>query len=271
MVADRGCRGVGEHRRLAAVSVVAARPCLLAERTWPQIAGLVEAGEELCLLPVGATEQHGPHLPVSTDTEIAEAVCLEASRRTGVPLLPTLWLASSQAHTAKWPGTFSLSPRLLVDVVVELAGWVRAAGFGKLLILNGHVGNLGPLRVAVDEIRARSHLRVGLAHWYELTPAIAADVTADADGWHAHAAETALMLHLRPELVHRAQIRDDPDRTEGLVFSYTVPETSVEGLTGAPSTATAEQGAALFEAVVGALVERVEAGRTEKPPLSEQD
>jgi creatinine amidohydrolase len=249
--------------------VADARPCLLAELTWPQIAGLLEAGETLCLLPVGATEQHGPHLPVSTDTEIAESVCREASRRTGVPLLPALWAASSQAHTAKWPGTLSLSPRLLVETVVELAGWVHASGFGKLLILNAHVGNLGPLRVAVDEIRARGDLRVGLLHWYDLTPAIAADVTADAEDWHAHAAETALMLYLRPELVDRAQVRDDPDRTAGLVFSYTVAETSVEGLTGAPSTATDERGAALFEAVVAALVERVEAGRAEKPPLDD--
>lgn len=246
------------------------RPCLLAELTWPQITRLVEAGEELCVLPVGATEQHGPHLPASTDTDIAEAVCREASRRTGVPVLPALWASSSQAHTAKWPGTLSLSPRLLVEVVVELARWVRAGGFTKLLILNAHVGNLGPLKVAIDEIRALGNLRVGLLNWYELTPAIASQVTADADDWHAHAAETALMLHLRPELVDSAQVRDDPDRTAGLVFSYTVAETSVEGLTGAPRSATPEQGAALFEAVVAALVERVEAGRVENPPLAER-
>lgn len=244
-----------------------AGPRLLAELTWPQIAELVAAGEELCLLPVGATEQHGPHLPVATDTEIAEAVCREASRRTGVPLLPTLWATSSQAHTTAWPGTLSLPPRLLVDVVVELSRWVRASGFTKLLLLNAHVGNAAPLRVAVDEIRARGDLRTGLLHWYELTPEIAAEVTADADDWHAHAAETSLMLHLRPELVDLSQVRDDPDRTDGLVLSYTVAETSREGLTGKPSSASAEQGARLFEAVVAALVERIQTARTEEPPL----
>lgn len=241
-----------------------AGPRLLAELTWPEIA---EMGEELCLLPVGATEQHGRHLPVATDTEIAETVCREASRRTGVPLLPTLWAASSQAHTTAWPGTLSLPPRLLVDVVVELSRWVRASGFTKLLIMNAHVGNAAPLRVAVDEIRARGDLRTGLLHWYELTPEIAAAVTADAEDWHAHAAETSLMLHLRPELVDRSEVRDDPDRTDGLVFSYTVAETSREGLTGKPSSGSAEEGARLFEAVVAALVERIETGRTEEPPL----
>ena len=243
-----------------------AGPRLLAELTWPQIAELVAAGEELCLLPVGATEQHGPHLPVATDTEIAEAVCREASRRTGVPLLPTLWATSSQAHTTAWPGTLSLPPRLLVDVVAELSRWVRASGFARLLVLNGHVGNAAPLRVAVDEIRARGDLRTGLLHWYELTPEIGAEVTADASDWHAHAAETSLMLHLRPELVDMTQVRDDPDRTEGLVLSYTVAETSREGLTGKPSSASAEQGARLFEAVVAALVERIETARAEAPP-----
>jgi creatinine amidohydrolase len=244
-----------------------AGPRLFAELTWPQIAGLVAEGEKLCLLPVGATEQHGPHLPVATDTEIAEAVCREASRRTGVPLLPTLWAASSQAHTTAWPGTLSLPPKLLVDVVAELSRWVLASGFTRLLVLNAHVGNAGPLRVAVDEVRARGDLRIGLLHWYELTPEIAAEVTADAEDWHAHGAETSLMLHLRPKLVDLTQVRDDPDRTEGLVFSYTVVETSREGLTGKPTSASAEQGARLFEAVVAALVERVEAARTEEPPL----
>lgn len=243
------------------------RPVCFDELAWPAIAALVAAGETLALLPVGATEQHGPHLPASTDSEIAEAVCRAASARTGVPVLPTLRFGSSQAHTTAWPGTLSLPPLLLIGVVVQLARWVRASGFAKLLILNAHVGNVAPLWVAADEIRAERSLRVGIASWYELTPEIAAAVTADADDWHAHQAETSLMLHLRPELVVREAIRDDPDRTRDLVLGYTVAETSREGLTGSPSRATAEQGAELFEAVVGALAERLEAARAESPPV----
>jgi creatinine amidohydrolase len=241
-------------------------PLLVEDLTWPAVARLVEAGQALCVLPVGAVEQHGRHLPASTDTDIATAVCRAASARTGAPLLPTLWAGSSQAHTTAWPGTLSLSPRLLIDVVVELATWIRASGFTRLLLVNAHVGNAAPLRVAVDEIRGRGELRVGLVSWYELTPEIAAEVTADADDWHAHAAETSLMLHLRPELVDRDEIRDDEDRTGDLVLSYTVAETSREGLTGAPSRASAEHGAALFESVVTALAERIERARTEEPP-----
>ena len=114
---------------------------LLEELTWPAVAALIDEGHDLALLPVGATEQHGRHLPLSTDSEIAAAVCREASLRTGVPVLPTVQIGSSGAHTEKWPGTLSLPPRLLVDVVVELARWIRAAGFRKLLVVNAHVGN----------------------------------------------------------------------------------------------------------------------------------
>ena len=234
--------------------------------TWPALARLVEGGQTLCVLPVAAVEQHGPHLPVSTDSEIATAVCRVASARTGVPLLPTLWAGSSQAHTTAWPGTFSLPPRLLIDVAVEIARWVGASGFSRLLFVNAHVGNAAPLRVAVEEIRAAGELRAGLVSWYELTPEIAAEVTSDANDWHAHAAETSLLLHLRPDLVDRQAIRDDEDRTGELVLSYTVAETSREGLTGAPSRASAEKGAALFEAVVTALADCFERARVEMPP-----
>jgi creatinine amidohydrolase len=241
-------------------------PRLLEELSWPEVAALVESGETLCLLPVGATEQHGRHLPIGTDTEIATAVSRAASARTAVPVLPALAIASSQAHTSKWPGTVALPPRLLVQTVVAAVRWVRASGFRKLLLVNGHVGNVAPLKVAVDEIRHEGDLRIGLVSWYDLTDDIASAVTEDADDWHAHRAETALMLHLRPDLVRLDEVRDDPDRTGGLVFSYTVAETSVDGLTGAPSRATAEEGGRLFEAVVTALVDRIEAARVEQPP-----
>jgi creatinine amidohydrolase len=239
---------------------------LFAELTWPAIERLVEKGETLCILPVGATEQHGRHLPGSTDTEIAIAVCHGASARTGVPVLPPLAVTSSHVHTTAWPGTLSLPPRLLVDVVVETARWVRASGFEKLLIVNAHVGNVAPLKVAVDEIRHEGGLRAGTLNWWQLTPEIDAELSADADDWHANAAETSLMLHLRPELVEQDAVQDDPDRTGGLVFSYTVAETSRDGLTGTPSRGTAEAGARLLDAAVTALADLVERARRETPP-----
>jgi creatinine amidohydrolase len=240
-------------------------PIRLAELRSPQIRELVLEGQSLCVLPVGATEQHGPHLPTGTDTMIATALCEEASARSGVPLLPTLWVSSSQVHTTAWPGTVSLSPRTVIGLVVEISDWVSASGFAKLLLVNAHVGNAHVLKVAAEEVRHSGSIRPGLLNWYELEE-VKAIVSADAADWHANAAETALLLHLRPELVDRAAIRDDPDRTEGLLLSYSVRETSKEGLTGAPSQATAADGAFLFDVAAGALAERFTRARDEAPP-----
>jgi creatinine amidohydrolase len=180
--------------------------------------------------------------------------------------LPPLAVTSSQAHTSAWPGTLSLRPRTLIQVVVEVAAWVEASGFAKLLVVNAHVGNVAPLKVAVDEIRHEGIVRAGAVNWWELTPELAAELSSDADDWHANAGETSLMLHLRPELVREQEIRDDPDRTGGLVFGYTVAETSREGLTGAPSRASAEKGERLLSQAVAALSELVERARTEQAP-----
>lgn len=242
-----------------------AQPVRLAELTSPRIRALIEEGQNLCVLPVGATEQHGPHLPVGTDTLIATALCEEASARSGVPLLPALWVSSSHAHTTAWPGTISLRPRDVIGLVVEIGSWVAASGFAKLLVVNAHVGNAGVLKVAVDELRDAGDVRPGLINWYELDE-VKATVSADAADWHANAAETALLLHLRPELVDREAIRDDPDRTRDLILSYTVRETSKEGQTGSPSSATAADGARLFAAAAAALTDRFERARAESPP-----
>jgi creatinine amidohydrolase len=154
---------------------------------------------------------------------------------------------------------------MVIAVVREIATWVASSGFTKLLIVNAHAGNGGVLKVAIEEIRDEGRVRPGLLHWYELD-GVADVVRADAGDWHANIAETALMLHLHPELVDRAAIRDDPDRTEGLLLSYTVHETSREGHTGQPSRATAEAGASLFATAVRELAAAFNRARAERPP-----
>ena len=111
-------------------------PLILETLTWPAVQALVEGGETLCLLPVGATEQHGRHLPLCTDSEIATAICRAVSEHTGVPVLPTLTISSSHAHSTKWPGTLSYPPTMVIAMVVELWRWIAAAGLRRLLILN---------------------------------------------------------------------------------------------------------------------------------------
>ena len=241
-------------------------PVLLENLTWPQIAEIVANGESLCVLPVGAIEQHGRHLPCVTDTLFVDEFCSELSRRTGVPLAPTLRVSSSHAHSTKWPGTFSYPPRFFIEMVCETARWVATSGFTKLLIVNAHGGNPAPLRVAVDEVRRSGPLQVGCVNWFDVTSEIDGLVTADADDWHANRAETSLMLFLQPGLVDESAVIDDPDRTAGRVFSYPVNQTSIDGLTGSPSLGTAEEGRQIHALVCAALVQVVEAARREDYP-----
>lgn len=247
-------------------------PVLLENLAWPEIAALREKNGGLLLLPLGATEQHGPHLPVAMDTLLAEAVCHAASEKTGVPVMAALRYTASQGHTPKWPGTFSLRHETFIATLRDIAAWAVATGWKRLLFVNSHFGNDAPARVAVDQLRLThlGKLQIGLIHVFQLSESIWEFYTSDAGDLHANCAETSLMLHLHPELVHldRLQDSDDPDRTFNTVFSYPVAQTSLNGVTGTPSEATAEQGASLFSEMVSVLVQRITAGICEQPPLN---
>lgn len=242
----------------------------IARLPWPKIQEL-QAQCDLLVLPLGATEQHGPALPVGTDTIIADALCREACARAGVPFAPALALTSSGGHTAKWPGTFSLTPVGFIETLVSWARWAEATGWKRLYFVNAHAGNHAPLRVAVDQIRIEllGRVQVGFADSFTLTPEIEARFIADALDLHANKAECDLLLHLAPETVDSDAFAnaDDPDRTDGLVFSYPVSMTSLNGTTGSPSRGCAADGAVLFELMVTELTRRLMLARTETPPL----
>jgi len=243
---------------------------MLETMTWEEIGLLHRAGTNLCLLPVGATEQHGPHLGVGMDSRNATLLCEAVSRETGAPVLPTLSYGCSLGHSRRWPGTLSLTPQTLISMVVEIYDWLQSAGFKRLMLINGHVGNAAPLRCAVDLIRSRwDDALVCVCNVAEISPRVRAEFYADAEDWHANAAETSLMLARAPELVRTERLADsdDEDRTGGLLFTHPVNRTSRNGVTGYPSRATREQGEKLFNFMVEDLSALVRQGRIEKPPL----
>lgn len=238
--------------------------------TWEEIARLPDRGTDAAILPVGATEQHGPHLGCGMDSALAERVCAEAARATGVPMLPLLPYGCSLGHSRRWPGTLALSPTTLISVVTDLGDWLHGAGFHRLFIVNAHVTNAAPLRCALEVLRSRhDDLMVAVLNTATLTPRLARAFAADAVDWHANAAETALTMAIAPALVRPARIAaaDDPDRTAGLVFAHPVNRTSRNGVTGAPSRATRAQGARLFRWLVADLVRLIRRGLRERPPL----
>jgi creatinine amidohydrolase len=242
-----------------------------AEAAWPELAmGERHGGREVGLVPVGAIEQHGPHLPTGTDTLIAEAVCDRVARRCGAPVLPAIPLGVSFGHGAVLPGTLSLEPALLAALIRQYAAWAATAGLRRLLFVNAHLGNTASIGTATDHLRLfRPDLRVGAVDWWAADPTVLAEVTSDGADIHANRAETSMVMAIAPELVHADRIADadDEDRTGPLVFRYTAPALSRNGVTGRPSAATPELGHRLLARVVDALARRVELGRVEEPPL----
>jgi creatinine amidohydrolase len=243
------------------------QPRRWADDPWPELSW---GDGDVGLVPVGATEQHGPHLPSGTDTIIATSLCEQVSAATGAPVLPAVPVACSYGHGTSLPGTLSLTPELLAAVVRQYAEWAATSGLTRLLFVNAHFGNAPALMVATDHLRLhRPDLQAGLINWWSADPAVALEMTEDGDDVHAHRAETSVMLHLAPDLVRMDRLAgaDDPDRTAGLVFRYTAAALSTNGVTGRPSQATAALGRRLVELTVAAIAGCVERGRLEKPPL----
>jgi creatinine amidohydrolase len=245
-------------------------PLLWSDRTWEEIPGDLAAVGHAAILPVGATEQHGPHLGCGMDFVLAEKLAHAVSGATRVPVLPTLPYGCSLGHSRRWPGTITLDPLVMAQIVVQIGTSAYHSGVRRLFLVNAHVTNVAPLRCALEMLRAaHDDLMVALVNSATVSERVRAAHFADADDWHANAAETALMLALEPRLVRPERIAeaDDPDRTEGLVFAHPVNRTSRNGVTGRPSEARAAVGEELFAWMVEDLAALVRRGLSETPPL----
>ncbi|MET9028420.1 mycofactocin biosynthesis peptidyl-dipeptidase MftE [Nocardia sp. NPDC004168] len=218
---------------------------MLADLTWPE-AGVRATAGAILAVAVGATEQHGPHLPLSTDTDIAAALCARlAAARADVLAAPAIPYGASGEH-AGFPGTLSIGQAALELLVVELCRSATET-FERILLVNWHGGNIEPLRRAEDLLRAESRdVRVYLPRF-------------DGDP-HAGRSETALQLALAPERVHadRAAAGDTRPLAEllPLLRSGGVRAVSANGVLGDPAGATAAEGAALLDHLSTDLLDR---------------
>jgi creatinine amidohydrolase len=239
--------------------------------SWPDLThediGAAARAGAVAVLPVGATEQHGPHLATGTDTIFAEAVALAATERTGDVVLPALPYGCSLGHTDHWPGTLSLSPATLMAVVQDIGRWTYASGFRTLVMVNGHATNGPPCQSALLQLRHElPALRLRFVSLFDLSDAIAARYARDAPDFHANEAETSLMLHVDPRLVDLELAVDEEDRTIGRVLQYPVPTVTRSGVVGAPTTATPEAGAELMGDLTAALETLLRTARDERAP-----
>jgi creatinine amidohydrolase len=245
---------------------------LWSQRTWSELPADLAAARHAAILPVGATEQHGPHLGCGVDAVLADKLCTAAAERTHVPMLPTLPYGCSLGHSRRWPGTIGVQPTTLIELVAQIGDWAYLSGVRRLFIVNTHVTNAAPLRCSLEMLRAgHDDLMVALFNSATLSPRVREFNATDAEDWHANQAETSLMLAVAPELVRPAALphADDPDRTAGMVFSHPVNRTSTNGVTGTPSAASAAQGRRAFEWLVEDLSALIERGLAETPPLDQ--
>jgi creatinine amidohydrolase len=166
-------------------------------RTSPDVGA---AAGRVAVVPVGATEQHGPHLPLATDTLLATAVARAiVAGSPSLVLGPVLALGCSEHHMG-FPGTVSLRAPAFVATVTDVCRSLAAASL-DVVLLNAHGGNRAPLGVALGELAAQGIRAHALTYWDLLAEEAAAEFgDPDACG-HACALETSLMLHLHPELV----------------------------------------------------------------------
>ncbi|MBI2940073.1 MAG: creatininase family protein [Chloroflexi bacterium] len=189
----------------------------LAEMTREQIRAA--APETTVVLPTASIEQHGPHLPIFTDTAACTTVCQRAaelaSAQVSVTIAPPLHFGSSHHHFPH-PGVLSLQASTFIQVVLELCESLERSGFRRIAIVNGHGGNEDPLRVAAREFSLTHDATVAMAsYWTIARQALLEEGQADEVGrvpGHAGGFETSLILALRPDLVQPAAYPPDVGR-----------------------------------------------------------
>ena len=243
------------------------------ELTSPEI-GALDRDRTVLVLPLGSVEQHGNHMPLGTDTLLAQAVCLAAAEQAGkVAVLPPPWYGFS-AHHMRFPGSITLRAETLMALAEDVVGAVVKHGFRRILIVNGHGGNGGVIDVLASTLGHKHYgeARVAALTYFALARDAIAALRRSQPGGMGHACEfeTSMVQHLRPELVkidRAAATYPDPGSaylTTDLVGSSAVrvyhdfADLSPTGTLGDPSLASPEAGARFFDAVTRELAAFIE-------------
>jgi creatinine amidohydrolase len=238
-------------------------PRSIGELTFPEISRQLTQSSILCL-PIGAIEQHGPHLPLNTDVVVAEELTRALIARWGERFdlwqLPTLSIGLSREHD--WaPGTLSLSVATFAALLKDMArAIVRALPARNLAIVNGHGGNRGILENLLHELRGELALNACVIHPFDLSKAATGSAIADV---HGGAGETSVMLALAPDLVRSERIASAhpppaPDTVAALIFDRGVtwpwrtddPRLAQTGIIGDPRAASAELGRTILDSMI---------------------
>ncbi|QSB15895.1 creatininase family protein [Natronosporangium hydrolyticum] len=225
-------------------------PVAWAELTWPEASQTATALDAV-IIPVGAIEQHGPHLPLAVDTLICDAIAGQVSALTGVPVVPPLSYGVSASH-GDFGGTIALRPETLIAVVEDVIDSLHARGVRQFILLNGHIWNNGALDVSAEKLRVRHRdARVRALGYVTMYPGPEVDghVHYGRGLMHANYFETSVMLHLHPQLVRMELATSHRDVDS--FWDYRMDQVSDTGVWGRDvADATAEHGRGEFDRCV---------------------
>jgi creatinine amidohydrolase len=243
------------------------------DMTAPQL-GQVPRETTVVLVPIAACEQHSLHLPTFTDTILVTAVAEGAERALPdeILLLPTMWFGASSHHLSLG-GTLSAEVDTHITMLCDLLTPLLEDGYRRILVLNGHGGNIDTMHVALRRLhpRYRSRLVTAASYW-ELASQELANLAEGLRKSMGHACEyeTSMILALRPDLVHREKILNDPPSDEevfrGVYTAEDMKQRTDHGAVGYPELATAEKGRRFLEAAIGRTAEVVRAMLDRKLP-----
>ena len=248
---------------------------LLGDQTWPELGDYFE-DESLAFVPLGSTEQHGPHLPEATDAIIAQGFAREAARRTGYLCTPTVDIGVSPHHR-QFHGTMWVDAPVFRDYVESFTRNLTYHGIDRVIFVNAHGGNVDHLREVGRRLRDDEELYAIEWMWDEsITERI--EEVFETPGPHGGPKETSLVWHLRPELVREDRIKDARDggltefgeetgRVHGARTFYDAIDNTGNGVLGDQTDASPEVGEELFEAACDHLVEL--AGWLDDQPFEE--
>jgi creatinine amidohydrolase len=233
--------------------------------TWTDIQAMPDKANVVLIQPVGAIEQHGPHLPLVVDAAIGVAVLGKALEKLNpdVPAyaLPPLYYGKSNEHW-HFPGTITLSAQTLIAMLMEVATSLYRAGFRKLVLMNSHGGQPQVMEIVARDLHQQHDDLLVFPLFTWRVPNVAGELLSAKEralGIHAGDAETSLMLSILPDQVHMDRaIQEYPQglpedsllSMEGkLPFAWTTKDLSRSGVLGDPTVATQEKGDRILESV----------------------
>ena len=214
----------------------------------------------VAILPVGSNEQHGPQNPLGTDYLIAEAIAEETAKRAVVLCLQVVPFGVSSHHKQFW-GTIFISPNTFKGYVKEACLSLNYYGVKKIVIVNGHGGNLCALMEMARELREKE-VFVSVFQWWSAANKLLPNLFKPEERRHAAAEETSVNLALHSQIVDMNRAVDEETRkhfvqTEGMTLPLDTVDYTSSGVFGKSTTASAEKGKEVFEAVVNELVKHV--------------